>query len=159
VIFIVGFMLGLLVAAVHVAVRRSSLDSAQRVGIFLRYQFAVGALLGFLAFFGHGFRPGPTAARIGWPAHPQFQFELGSLELGCAIATLLCLFIRNKHFWLGSQIPMAVMMVLAGALHVQEMVSVGNFAPYNSFTAVANFMGAILVMGLLFWYFRLTRTP
>jgi hypothetical protein len=40
------------------------------------------ALVGFLAFADHVLRPAEIAARIGWPTHPNFQFELGACLFG-----------------------------------------------------------------------------
>ncbi len=84
-IFLVGYLAALILAAVHVVVRRGSLDTVERVRVFILYQLAIGWLFGIVAFMGHGLDPAATAQRIGWPPHPQFQFELGSFELGAGL--------------------------------------------------------------------------
>jgi hypothetical protein len=67
------------------------------------YQLTIAlGLSGILVFVGHALRPTDTTARIGWPASPNFQFELGAVGLGFAIAGLLCLVIRNLYYWFGA---------------------------------------------------------
>ncbi len=155
--FLAGLILSLVASAIHILFRRKALARDELVAIFLRYQFALGAVFGLLAFVGHGFNPVQTASRIGWVAHPQFQFELGSFELGSAIATLLCLFIRNKHFWLATAIPSLTMLLLTAGLHAQEMVARANYAPYNSLQIVSNLCLAVAMGVPLFLYFRMTK--
>ena len=156
-VFLVLYLTGLLAAAAHATLRRSRLTSAQRVEMFLLYQFAFSfGLLGLVGFAGHSLNPEPTAALIGWPAHPQFQFELGAAELGWAIASFLCLYLRNKYYWLGVTISPAVMFISAAILHVREATA-GNLAPYNVGVIAPDLLVPLTVVGLLVTHFRQSR--
>lgn len=156
-VFLLLYVLFLALAAVHVAVRRQRLAAAGKVEVFFLYQLGAAGISLLMASAGHVLRPVPTAEAIGWPPHPQFQFELGSMELGLAVASLLGLVWRNRHYWLGVLIPTLVMMPLAGFLHVHEMLVRGNLAPYNTVIIGANFLGPLTQLALLLACFRLSR--
>ena len=99
--------------------------------MFLLYQLTVSlGLAGLLVFIGHALRPAETAARIGWPTAPNFQFELGAVGMGMVIASALSLFVRYRHYWLGVALGPSVFMALAGINHLREGFE-GNLAPYN----------------------------
>ncbi len=159
-IFLALWALALVAATIHVSVRRLWTHPLQRVTVFLLYQLAISwGLLGLVVFVGHALRPAETAARIGWPASPNFQFELGALELGVALAAGLCLVIRNRYFWLGVILAPAVLMVLAGLNHLREALQ-GNLAPYNLGTIAPDLLIPFTAAGLLFRIFRLaTASP
>jgi hypothetical protein len=155
--FLVSLFLASLLSLTHIAIKRKTLDGEARVNLFLLYQFFFGSLMGLMAFTGHVFQPEITAARIGWTPHPQFQFELGAMELGSALASFLCLFFRNRHFWLAAMLPSSTLLLLAAALHFNEMISKGNFAPYNTVTCFSNILGVLLLAVPLYLAFRYNR--
>ena len=159
-IFLALWALALLAAAVHVSVRGLWTRPLQRVTVFLLYQLGISwGLLGLVVFVGHVLRTAETAARIGWAASPNFQFELGALELGVAFAAGLCLVIRNRYYWLGVVVAPGVLMVLAGLNHLREALQ-GNLAPYNLGTIVPDLLIPLTAAGLLFRVFRLaTASP
>jgi len=156
-LFLVLYILALLFASAHTLMRRSTLNRREVTEIFLLYVFAFSyGLAGLIGFMGHGLRPEETAVRIGWPAHQQFQFELGGIELGWALAAFLCLVIRNKYYWLGVAITPAVGLLMAGGLHIHEVLAEGNFAPYNAGIIVPDLLAPLTVLGLIWYYFHLT---
>ncbi len=149
------YVVALISASVHTAVRRSSLSRQATVEIFVLYLFAFSYGLGGLGgFLGYCLLPEATAARIGWPAHSQFQFELGSVQLGWGIAALLCLFIRNRHYWLGVAMIPAFLFLMAGGLHIYEVLEKRNFASYNVGIIAPDLLIPLTVLGLIGYYFR-----
>ena len=157
-IFLILWFVGLVLAAIHVALRRSTFRRQQVVETFLLYQFAFAfGAVGIFGFMGHALNPVATAEGIGWPPNPQFQFELAAFELGYAIAAFLCLLIRNKYYWLGVAIAPSVFYGLAAVQHIYEAVEKGNLAPYNVVTTLPDILIPLTIMGLLAFYFRVTR--
>ena len=154
-IFLALWLLALVGAAVHVGIRRQRPQPAQRARVFLCYQLTIAlGLSGILVFVGHALRPIETAARIGWPASPNFQFELGGVGLGFAIAGLLCLVIRNLYHWFGVALAPSIFLALAGLNHVSEALG-GNLAPYNVVTAAPDILLPVTLAWLFFRLFRL----
>ena len=154
-IFLALWLLALIGAAVHVSIRSQWSQPAQRTRLFLCYQLTIAlGLSGILVFVGHALRPTETAARIGWPASPNFQFELGGVGLGFAFAGLLCLIIRNLYYWFGVALAPSIFLALAGLNHVSEALG-GNLAPYNVVTAVPDILIPVTLAWLFFWLFRL----
>jgi hypothetical protein len=120
------------------------------------YQLGISfGLTGLIDFVGHALRPVETAARIGWAASPHFQYELGTFELGLALAALLGLFVRNKHYWLGVVLAPCIFLVLVGLNHLREALD-GNFAPYNVGTIAPDILIPATMGWLLFRAFRLS---
>ena len=157
-LFLMLWVAGLLLAAIHVALRRATLRPWQVIETFLLYQFALGlGITGLLGFMGHGLNPVATAQGIGWPPNPQFQFELAAFELGYALAAFLCLFVRNEHFWLGVAIAPSVFLVLAVVQHIYEVAAKGNLAPYNVVTAAPDVLIPATILLLIALYFRVSR--
>src|SRR5215472_11931401 len=82
-IFLALWIIALVLALAHVSIARLWRRPLDRATIFLLYQMTVAlGLVGFLAFAGHVLRPAEITARIGWPTHPNFQFELGAACFG-----------------------------------------------------------------------------
>ena len=156
-VFLVFWALGVLLAAIHVFIRRSRFDRRQVIETFLLYQIALGfGLGGLFGFMGHGLDPVQTAQSIGWPPAPEFQFELAAFELGLALAAVLCLFVRNKFYWLGVVIAPSVFFLLAAAQHVYGAIEKGNFAPNNVLIIAPDVLIPLTILLLLVWYFRCT---
>ena len=107
-----------------------------------------------MVFVGHALRPSETAARIGWPASTNFQFELGGFGLGLAVAALLCLLIRSRFYWLGVAFTPSIFLVVAGLNHLREALG-GNLAPYNVLTAAPDLLIPLTLGWLFFRLFRL----
>jgi hypothetical protein len=130
-IFLVIWAIAVIAAIMHVSIRDLWRQASQRDTVFLLYQLGLSfGLTGFVGFVGHALRSAETASRIGWEPSPHFQFELGSFELGLALAAVLGLFLRNKYYWLGVVLTPCIFLLLAGLNHVREALD-GNLAPYN----------------------------
>src|SRR5215469_2102715 len=155
-IFLVLWVIALTLALTHVGIARLWRHPLERATIFVLYQMTVAlGLVGFLAFAGHVLRPAEIAAGIGWPTHPNFQFELGAACLGFAVGASLAPWIRNRHYWLGVALGPCIFSALAGINHVRDAIA-GNLAPYNVGTAAPDLLIPATVAWFLYRVFRLT---
>jgi hypothetical protein len=154
-VFLFNWLIGIVVASLHILIRRPQ-GVAQKLMIFLLYQIvftiAVSSAIGFI---GHCLNYEQTARSIGWAPHRQFQFELGAFELGSAIAGFLAILIRNPLYWLGAAIAPGTMYFLAACQHMQEVVISGNYAVNNLWAGVGDFLIPLTLLVLFVWYFRL----
>jgi hypothetical protein len=158
-LFVLPWAIGLLAAGVHVAVRPGAAGRAGALRIFVLYQLVLGlGLAGLVGFAGHALRPAETARSIGWPAHPQFQYELAAFELGFAVSALMGLWIRDRRFWLGVTVAPAVFLVLAGVQHAREAIATGNVAPGNLFAMLPDFLIPSTLLLLLYLLGRAERS-
>ena len=72
-VFLGVWALGLIAAAIHVALGRARFSRRQVIEVFLLYQIVLGfGLAGVVGFMGHALNPVQTAHGIGWPPAPQF---------------------------------------------------------------------------------------
>jgi len=153
-IFLATWLIAVIAGIVHVSVRRLWGQARQRDAVLLLYQLGISfGLTGLIDFVGHVLQPVETAARIGWAASPHFQYELGTLELGVAVAAFLGLFVRNKHYWLGVVLAPCIFLALAGLNHLREALG-GNLAPYNVGTIAPDILIPATMAWLLFRIFR-----
>jgi hypothetical protein len=154
VIFLLLWVVAIALAIAHVSISRLWRRPLERATVFLLYQLTIAlGLAGLLVFVRHALRPAETAARIGWPPSPNFQFELGALGLGIAAGSLLSPLIRNRHYWLGVALAPSIFMALAGINHLHDTLA-GNFAPYNIVTAVPDLLIPATLAWLLYQVFR-----
>lgn len=157
-LFFVIWSLGIAAAAIHAFLRRRSLDRAGVLRIFLLYQLVLGwGLSGVLGFAGHALRPEQVARGIGWPAHPQFQFELAAFELGYGLAAFLGLWLRDRRYWLGFSVAPGIFLILAAVQHAREAIVRGNFEPYNFLIIAPDLLIPLAFFGLLVALFRAER--
>jgi hypothetical protein len=156
-IFLGGWILGLLIALVHVVGRRTP-TLAGRLEVFLLYQmvFCIG-VAGLFGSYGHCLNYEMVAKSIGWVPHKQFQFELGASEFGWAIAGLLAVVIRKPLYWLGISIIPSTMYFLAGCQHLWEVVARGNYAANNIWPGVADLIVPLTLVVLFAWYYAAKR--
>jgi hypothetical protein len=129
-------------AAIHLIVRRSSLDGARVVEILLAWSLAVLiGVNGIVGAFFHLFFPDFTARLIGWPTGSPFQFENAMGDLAMGVLGVLCIWIRGR-FWLATVIASSIQLIGDAYGHVYQMVVYHNNAPEN--------VGAILYSDFLF---------
>jgi len=148
VIFLMFWALAVAAAVIHVTAAELWRRPSERATAFLLYQLTVGlGVAGLIVFVGHALRPAETAARIGWPTSPNFQYELGAVGLGMAIASLLSTLIRNRHYWLGVALSPSIFMILAASNHLRDALA-GNLASYNVVTVVPD----LLIPATLAWF-------
>ncbi|MCH9626016.1 MAG: hypothetical protein S4CHLAM123_12050 [Chlamydiales bacterium] len=88
----------------------------------------VGTLIGFIA---HAFYGPEIAAKIGWPAHNPFQFEVAIGNLAMSVAGFMCIW-QKKGFWLATTIFSGIFFLGAAFGHIVQMVVHENYSPYNS---------------------------
>jgi hypothetical protein len=142
-------------AVVHTTASRLWRRPLERAKIFLLYQLGVGfGASGVVIFVANALQPVETAAKIGWPASANFQFEVAAVGLGIAVGSLSSLKIRNRHFWCGFAVAPAIFMMLAGVNHVRSALD-GNLAAYNVVLAVPDMLIPATVAWLLYRVFSL----
>jgi hypothetical protein len=78
------------------------------------------------------------AAQIGWVSN-GFQKELGFVSLGIALAGFMCIWLRGK-FWLAVVIIFSAFYLGTAAIHIEEMVLIGNFNPGSVYPAIAGIL-------------------
>jgi hypothetical protein len=155
-IFLALWVIAIGLAVLHVSFAGLWDRPLERATMFLLYQMTVAlGVVGLLAFAGHVFRPAQIAVRIGWPTHPNFQFELGAACLGFAVGGLLAPWIRNRHYWLGVALGPCIFIGLVGINHIRDAIT-GNLEPYNVGTAAPDLLIPATLARLLHRVFRLT---
>lgn len=129
-------------SAIHLAVRRRSLDAPRAIEIFLAWGLAV--LIGLNGVVGaafHIFMADYTARLIGWPTGSPFQFENAMGDLAMGVLGVLCIWIRGR-FWLATIIASSIQLLGDAYGHVYQLVAHNDHAPYN--------LGPILYSDILF---------
>lgn len=112
------------------------------IEIILVYMFAILiGIGGIIAWFMHTFNGATVAAGIGWPAGNPFQLEVAVANLGYGIAGIMAIWIR-KEFWLATAVASSTFLIGAGAVHIYDIMTKGNFNPLNA--------GAVLYINDLF---------
>jgi hypothetical protein len=155
VFFAVAAMVG---ATIHVGFsgkRRSG--TAMIVGTYLVYfLFIYVGLMGLFTAYFHVFEPNRASASIGWAPSP-FEYEVGMADLTMGVLGVLCIVFR-REFWLATAIGNAVWFVGDAVGHIREMMVHNNHAENNAgIFLVFELAVPILMLGLVFYYRRLTR--
>ena len=152
---VVMVLLSVLLPLAHLVITKVPWTRRNVLRLFLIYAFvfdvgAVGFLFGFIP---HVFFADRAAELIGWPKGSMFQFEVGLHDGAWGILGLLCVFFGGG-FWLATAIGWSFFMFGAGWGHVQQIISAGNYAPYNFFPAITDIFIPIWLLGLLYAYWR-----
>jgi hypothetical protein len=151
-------VVALVAASVHLAFsaqRRSR--PATIVGTYIIYLlFIYVGLMGLFTAYYHVFRPLEASASIGWATSP-YEYEVGMADLTVGVLGVMCLVFRDE-FWLATAIADAVWLLGDAVGHIREMVLHNNHAEYNAGTfLVFELAMPLLILGLVFYYRRLTR--
>lgn len=148
VIFYAGaWLAGLIAAFVTGSIRRGVRPAAWT---FLLWQLVVSAGLGTLyAASGHLIAADRVAKSIGWPTGSPFQTELGWAVLAMGVLGIMCFWIRDR-FWLAPIVALTIFLGAAAGLHIQQMVTLGNFSPGNALTTVPDLLGPATLWVLWF---------
>jgi hypothetical protein len=131
-VFMILFVLSFVVAGVHIY-RDDQPHTGGRVAeILLIWLLVINTGIGGLyAFSGHLFAADEVAASIGWPAGNPFQTEVAVANLAIGTLGILSYWIRG-NFWTAAVIATSIWLLGAAAIHVSEMVGVGNYNPGNA---------------------------
>jgi hypothetical protein len=113
----------------------------------------VGVIGFFLGFVPHVFFADATAQLIGWPAGSPFQFEVGIHDGAWGILGFLCIWIGGT-FWLATGLGWSLFMLGATYGHIREVVTAGNYAPYNFLTVFSDGFVALWLALLLYLHYR-----
>ncbi len=112
------------------ALRESRLRTAGRsVEAFLVWILVLGVGVGgLLAFMVHTAMADSTARSIGWPIGNPFQYEVAVANLAIGALGILCYWIRGGC-WTATVVAASVWLLGGAAIHVQQIVAVGNYPP------------------------------
>lgn len=145
-------LISIILAVIHHLIKRKSYSKIQVVDLYLVYFlfFTVG-LVGLIGFISHVFYPEITAKMIGWPNSP-FQFEVGFHDGAWGLLGILSIWLRNK-FWLATGLGWSFFMLGATYIHIAEMISHGNFAPYNAGIILPDLLIPVILLILLYLKF------
>jgi hypothetical protein len=119
----------------------------------LRYAFIfpVG-LMRLWGALGHIVFPARVAQAIGWRTSP-FQFEVGVANLGIGFAGLYAVF-RPFEARLATNLVLACFLIGAGAGHIRDIITAGNFAPGNAGPILFTDLLTPTAIFLLLWLTR-----
>lgn len=96
-------------------------------------------LSGLFSFIGHVFKSDSVAESIGWAKGSPFQKELGFAELGYALAGVMCIF-YGREFWLAAIVLTSPLYLLAGIIHIKDMILEKNYASHNTWTIIPDLL-------------------
>lgn len=153
-------MLGLIVAVLsvllplaHLAISVQPRTRERVVRLLLLYALVldVGVIGLPLGFVPHVFFADETARLIGWVPGSPFQFEVGLHDGAWGVLGFLCLWIGGS-FWTAAGLGWALFMLGATYGHVYQMLTEGNYAPYNFLTIFSDGFVGIWLLVLLYLY-------
>lgn len=129
--FFMFLLLAILFTLGEITYRKKHRKEKTYTEIFLSY--ILFFYLGFsalLAAYSNIFQSAQTAALIGWPANPFFQFEVGMANFAFAILGFLSYWIRGK-FWEATVIGWILFYVGAFAGHIIRYFTLSDISPLN----------------------------
>jgi hypothetical protein len=152
----VGLAIILVSTVIHVAMVK---NRSWRLAVELLLMYSMG-VSGFKAIFGgfvmHYFFADAMARSIGWAAGSPFQAEVAFFNLAVGVLGALTFFRRD--FWLPFIIVSTLMGWGAGAVHLVEAFTNGNFAGNNAGPILyADFLMPVLRIALYAIYRRGSR--
>jgi hypothetical protein len=147
--------LSVVLPLLHLAFSRVPRTRERAIRLLLLYALVldVGVIGLPLGFVPHVFFPDETARMIGWAPGSPFQFEVGLHDGAWGVLGFLCLWIGGT-FWLATGFGWSLFMLGATYGHIVQMVTAGNYAPYNFLTIFSDGFIAIWLLVLLFLYHR-----
>lgn len=156
---IIFLILALISFGIHLFFSNQIKTKKYIVEILLSYLLLFGwGIGGINAFMGHVFFPKQTAALIGWVAETTFQFEVGIANLSLGILTLLCMYIRMKHFWLATIIANTIFDFGAAIGHIRQMVVANNYTAGNAgLYFYYDIIYPMIIIGLFIWLMLLKK--
>lgn len=129
--FFMFLLLAILFTLGEIIYRKKQRKTNIYAEIFLSY--ILFFYLGLSALFGaysNIFQGAQTAALIGWPANPFFQFEIGIANLAFGVLGLLSYWIRGR-FWESTIIGWSILYVGAFVGHIIRYFTISDSAPLN----------------------------
>jgi len=136
------FIIAILAAYTHLIISKKKCTFRRIIEILLAYiiplNIGVATLIGFI---GHAFFGPMIAAKIGWPAHNPFQFEVAIGNLSMSVAGFLAIW-QRKGFWLATVLLSGVFFLGAAYGHFVQMAR-GDLSPYN--TGIFLYVGDVAI--------------
>jgi hypothetical protein len=136
-----------------VHIRREGVrDRRRQVEIALMYLIGITGSQKIGGLIAHTVFADAIAESIGWAAGSPFQIEVGGANLAIGILGLIGFWRRD--FWLPYILASTAFGVVAGGLHIYEMVTAGNLAQNNIGVLPANFIIPALMIALYTYLLR-----
>ena len=147
--------LSVVLPLVHLAASTPPRTRERIVYLLLLYAlvFDVGVIGLPLGFVPHVFFADETARLIGWLPGSPFQFEVGVHDGAWGVLGFLSPWIGGS-FWLATGLGWGLFMLGATYGHIHEMLTSGNYAPYNFLTIFSNGFIAVWLLVLLYFRYR-----
>lgn len=150
-------IVGLLVAVIHILMIGKKAKKKRVFELLLLYTLVFGVgIVGLMAFIGHVFFADIIATKIGWATGSMFQFEVGLHDGAWGILGILCIWFR-RYFWLATGLGWSLFLIGAGYGHLREMVVNNNYAPYNYGYMAPDFILPVIILTLMFFYFKYNK--
>jgi hypothetical protein len=152
--WIITLSLSLLGAAAQVLFSHPAGLAASRIAEIVLVWLLAGfyGYATFAAGLQHIFQSDKVANYIGWPTGSGFQLELGWMEVGLGIASILSIWFRGVYL-LAPVIVGSFIYWGAAFVHAQDISKKGNFNPGNAGPVFyVDIIAPILVITLLILY-------
>jgi hypothetical protein len=148
-------LLSVVLPLIHLWVSPLPRTRGRVVRLLLLYALVlgVGVIGSFMGFVPHVFFADEVAGLIGWPTGSPFQFEVGIHDGAWSVLGFLCIWIGGT-FWLATGLGWSLFMLGATYGHIHEMVTAGNYAPYNFLTIFSDGFVALWLLVLLYLHYR-----
>jgi Family of unknown function (DUF6790) len=152
---LVVVLLSVLLPLVHLAFSKLPRTRERVVHLLLLYALVldIGVIGLPLGFIPHVFFPAQTALLIGWQSGSPFQFEVGVHDGAWGCLGFLSLWIGGS-FWIATGLGWSLFMLGATYGHIHQMLSEGNYAPYNLLPIFSDGFIALWLLILLYIYYR-----
>jgi len=156
---IILFILALIGFGLHLyftkKVRTKKLIFEILISYLIFFEWGIGGIILFIAYT---FLPYETAAIIGWEGGSPFQLQVGMTYLAFAILSILCMFIRMRHFWMATIIGYTIFLWGTAIVHLREMIIAKNIiSGYASKYLYHDFIFPIIIVGLYIWMIALKK--
>jgi hypothetical protein len=154
-IALIVVLLSVLLPLAHLALSKAPRTRQRVVRVLLLYALVldVGVIGLPLGFIPHVFFADATARLIGWQPGSPFQFEVGVHDGAWGCLGFLSLW-TSGGFWVATGLGWALFMLGATYGHIEQMLTEGNYAPYNFLTIFSDGFVAVWLLVLVYLYRR-----
>jgi len=156
---IILFILALIAFGLHLYFTKKTRTKKLVFEILISYLiFFVWGIGGIILFIAYVFLPYKTAAIIDWESGGAFQLQVGMSYLSFAILSILCMFIRMRHFWMATIIGYTIFLWGTAIVHLREMIIAQNIiSGYASKYFYHDIIFPIIIVGLYIWMIVLKK--
>ena len=157
-LFLICFVLGLVIGAVHLYRDKQPRTKRRVVETFLLWQLVISVgIASVLTFMGDAFFADRMAASLGWPAGNPFQSMVAVANLSVGVLGILCYWMRG-NFWVATVIGFSVWWPGAAVVHIRDIVVSANYAPNNAgMTVYMDILVPVILIASLVYRDRVSR--